>query len=66
MEYGWWPSLILDVHGRSTKELKPKWDWDKVDNEESEANARVLFSIFNGVYPDEFRRIENYTRAKEA
>ena len=58
--------MILDVHGRSTRELKPKQDWDKVNNERIEANARILFSIFNGVCPNEFRKIANCTHAKEA
>ena len=39
---GWGPSLILDAQGRSTRELKPKHEWNN-----SEANARALFSIFN-------------------
>ena len=58
--------MFLDVRGRSLGELKPKQDWDKVDNEGSEANVRALFSIFNRVCPDEFRKITNHTRAKEA
>ena len=66
MEYGWGPPLILDIHGRSTRELKPRQDWDKVDNERSEANVRPLFSIFNGVCLDEFFWITNCNRAKEA
>ena len=48
--------LILDIHRRSTGELKPKQDWDKADNEGSEANARALFSsIFNEICLNEFR-----------
>ena len=66
MEYGWGPPLILDVHGRSTRELKPKQDWDKADNEVNEANTRALFNIFNGACPDEFHRIANCMHAKEA
>ena len=65
MEYGWGSSLKLDVTGRSTGELKPKQEWDKLDNEGSEANARALFSIFNGASPHEFRRIGTCKRAKE-
>ena len=56
VEYGWGPPLILNAQGRSTRELKPKNEWDKADNEGSEANARALFSIFNGVCLDEFHR----------
>ena len=66
MEYGWGPLLILDVHGRSTRELKPKQDWDKANNKGSKANAKTLVSIFNGVCQDEFHRIENCTCTKEA
>ena len=43
VEYGQRPPLILDAQGRSTRELKPKNEWDKVDNEGSEANAKALF-----------------------
>ena len=53
---GWGPSLILDAQGRSTRELKPKHEWNKTENKGSEANARALFSIFNGVCLDEFHR----------
>ena len=49
VEYGWGPPLILDAQGRSIRELKPKHEWDKVDNEGSEGNVRALFRIFNGV-----------------
>ena len=57
VEYGWRPLLILDAQGRSTGELKLKNEWDKVNDEGSEANAKALFSIFNKVYLDEFHRI---------
>ena len=66
VESGWRTSLILDYEGRSTEELKPKHKWDKVDNEDSEANARVLFSIFNEVCPNEFHMMVNCKRSKEA
>ena len=66
IEYGWGPPFILDAQGRSTKELKFKHEWDKVANESSEANAKALFSIFNGVYPDKFHRIANCKHANEA
>ena len=66
VEYGWGPPLILDAQGRSTRELKPKHKWDKADNKESEVNVRALFSIFNGVFLEEFSRIENCKCEKEA
>ena len=54
--------MILDAQGRLTIELKCKHDWDKADNKGCEANTRALFSIFNGVCPDEFQRLENCKR----
>ncbi|KAL6316087.1 hypothetical protein AAG906_015603 [Vitis piasezkii] len=44
IEYGSGPSLILDAQERSTGELKPKHEWDKANNEGSEANAKALFT----------------------
>ena len=44
--------MILDAQGRSIGELKAKHEWDKADNEDSEANDKALFSIFNGVCVD--------------
>ena len=58
--------LKLDINGNSTGELKPKNEWDRSKNEVSEANAKTIFSIFNGVSPDEFKRIANCTKAKDA
>ena len=49
--------MIVNVHGKSTEELKPKQDWDKADDEMSEVNVRALFSIFNGVCPNKFHKI---------
>ena len=59
-------SLKLYVNGKSTDELKPKKEWHKLDNEESDANARVLFSIFNRVSPNEFCKIATCKDAKKA
>ena len=66
VEYGWKPHLILDAQGISIGELKPKNEWDNINNEGSEANVRALFSIFNGVCPYEFRKIANCKQTKEA
>ena len=63
---GWGPSLILDAQGRSTRELKPKHEWNKTENKGSEANARALFSVFNGVCPNKFCRIANCKYVKKA
>ena len=57
--------MILNAQGRLTGELKPKHKWDKADNEGSEANAKALFSIFNGVCLNEFCRIVNCKCVKE-
>ena len=59
------PLLILDAQGRSIGEVKPKNEWDNVNNKGSEANDRVLFNILNGACPHEFRRIANCKCAKE-
>ena len=59
-------SLKLYVNGISTDELKPKKEWHKLDNEESDANARVLFSIFNKVSHNEFCKIATCKDAKKA
>ena len=68
MKFGWiWKGVFfLNAQGRSTRELKPKNEWDKADNEGSEANVRALFIIFNEVCQDEFRRMANCKHAKEA
>ena len=65
VECGQGPPLILDAQGRSTRELKPKHEWNKDNNEGSEANVKALFSIFNGVCPNKFHGIANYKYAKE-
>ena len=36
MEYGWGHPLKLYVTERSTSKLKPKQEWNKIDNETSE------------------------------
>ena len=66
IKYIWGPLLILDAQGISIGELKPKHEWEKVNNEGTEANAKALFSIFNKVCPNGFHMIVNYKSAKEA
>lgn len=56
---------IEDIFERFIKELKPKSEWDILDNEGSETNARALYNIFNGVSLDKFCKIATYKRAKE-
>ncbi|KAL6348246.1 hypothetical protein AAG906_005538 [Vitis piasezkii] len=66
VEFGCSPPKVLDREGRPTNVIKPKLEWDKGDNEASENNARAMYSIFNAINTDEFRRIATCTLAKEA
>ena len=66
VEFGWRLPLKLDGTWRSTRELKSRQEWDKLDNESSKMNARALYNIFNKVSPDEFRKIGTCKCAKEA
>ncbi|RVW35263.1 Copia protein [Vitis vinifera] len=56
----------VDREGRPTNVIKPKLEWDRGDNEAGENNARAMYSIFNAISTDEFRRIATCTLAKEA
>ena len=56
----------MDREGRPTNVIKPKLEWDRGDNEASENNARAMYSIFNAISTDEFRKIATCTSAKEA
>ena len=42
VKYGQGPLLRLDVNGKSISELKPKQEWEKLDNKGSEANSWAL------------------------
>ena len=57
---------MLDKEGRSTNVIKLKLEWDRSDNEASQNNARAMYSIFNAISANEFRRIAICTSAKEA
>lgn len=52
--------MKLDEIGKPNGELKPKQEWDKVDNEGNEMSVQVLFSIFNGVSLDKFHKITTW------
>ena len=54
VEYGWLPLISIDTNSTSIGELKPK---KKLDDEGSEANAKSLYYIFNGVNSNESRKI---------
>ncbi|KAL6334591.1 hypothetical protein AAG906_019095 [Vitis piasezkii] len=66
VEFGWSPPKVLDREGRPTNVIKLKLERDKGDNEASENNARVMYSIFNAISTDEFHRIATFTLVKEA
>ncbi|KAJ9680449.1 hypothetical protein PVL29_019700 [Vitis rotundifolia] len=66
VEFGWSLPKVLDREGRPTNVIKPKLEWDRSENEVSENNARAMYSIFNAISTDEFRRIATCTSAKEA
>ena len=57
---------MLDREGRPTNVIKPKLEWDRGDNEASENNVRAMYSIFNAIGMDEFRRIATCTLTKKA
>ncbi|RVW80483.1 hypothetical protein CK203_052873 [Vitis vinifera] len=61
VEFGWSPPMVLDREGRPTNVIKPKLEWDRSEN-----NARAMYSIFNAISTDEFRRIATCTSTKEA
>ena len=66
VEFGWSPPMVLDRESRSTNVVKPKLEWDRSENEASENNARVMYSIFNAISMNEFCRIATCNLAKEA
>ena len=66
IEFGWSPPKVLDRENRPTNIIKPKLEWDRNENEASENNARVLYSIFNAINIDEFCRIATWTSKNEA
>ena len=66
IEFSWPPTKVLDREGRPTNVMKLKLEWDRGENEASKNNVRVMYSIFNSISMDEFRRIATCTSAKEA
>lgn len=59
----WCLLFVLEIkkNGKSTNEIKSNQEWNKFDNETSEANAK----IFNYTSPDEFYwiAIHKYTKS---
>ena len=48
MECGWLPRVIDDKNGSSSNALKPKQEWNILDNETSWINVKTFYCIFNG------------------
>ncbi|RVW23084.1 hypothetical protein CK203_099972 [Vitis vinifera] len=57
--------LVLDREGRPTNVINPKLEWDRGENEASENNVKVMYSIFNAISTNEFHRIATCTSAKK-
>ena len=62
---GWSPPKVLDREGRPTNVINPKLEWDRGENEASENNVKVVYSIFNAISTNEFHRIATCTLATE-
>ena len=56
------PTLIVN----DVSSPKPLNTWDRIDYETKGWSNKALSTIFNGVTPDEFRRISTSEAAKEA
>ena len=48
MEYGWLPQVLDDKNGSPSSALKPKQEWNILDNETSGINVKTFYCIFNG------------------
>ena len=48
MEYGWLPQVLDDKNGSPSSALKPKQEWNILDNETSWINVKTFYCIFNG------------------
>nr|CAN82949.1 hypothetical protein VITISV_018262 [Vitis vinifera] len=66
VKFGWSPPKVLNRESRPTNVIKPKLEWDRSENEACENTARAMYSIFNAISTDEFRRIATCTSAKKA
>lgn len=64
MIVGWAHPQITDAKGE--KELKPKVDWTKVEDETTIKNSCALNAIFNGVDKNIFNLINTCVFAKKA
>lgn len=66
VEFGWGLPLKLDGTRDKLENSIPKKKHNKLDNKGSEANAWVLYIIFNKVSPNEFFKILTCKSAEEA
>ena len=48
MECGWLPRVIDDKNGGPSSALKPKQEWNRLDNDASGINVKAFYCIFNG------------------
>ena len=48
MEYGWLPQVLDDKNGSPSSALKPKQEWNRLDNDASGINVKAFYCIFNG------------------
>ena len=48
MEYGWLPQVLDDKNGSPSSALKPKQEWNRLDNDTSGINVKAFYCIFNG------------------
>ena len=65
VEYGWKPHLILDAQGISIGELKPKNEWDNINNEGSEANVIALLVFLTEFVLMSFIRLQITNRQRK-
>ena len=56
MEFRWSPTMLVHKNGRFTIEIKPKQEWDRVDNKTNEVDANAIYCIFNDVILMSFTR----------
>ena len=55
---GWEPPKVTDGDGKVNDVLKPKKEWNDVDEQSAQGNSKVLNSIFNGVHKNIFKLIK--------
>lgn len=56
-EFGRPPLQVSNIESRPRNDIKTKLELDSSENDASGNNASAMYSIFNGINIDEFRRI---------